>query len=120
MIVPRDHAGEFWFRTDSRFDYYTPSRGEVAALEKKLPAVVGQLGKVRPEFVQRLAGYTRQYVGLVDGKERWIWVNFFCNAMSADWTRHLVAVDDGGDCFGTVEYQPATGRFRNFQLNGDG
>jgi hypothetical protein len=120
VIVSYRQAGHFFFQTDSRFTYYTPTREEVALLERKLPAMVRALKTVPPDFAKRLPGYTRQYVGLVDGKQRWIWVNFFCDDGGIDWVHQLVEVDDGGACFGQVQFEPATGKFRGFQLNGVG
>ena len=36
-----------------------------------------------------------------------------------DWTSQPVFVADGGDCFFSVSYEPASGSFEDLRINGD-
>jgi hypothetical protein len=137
VIVREQNGRDFYLFDRPKADsFWTPTRDDVAALEKKLPDWLRS--KVRPaeqrsiserdwstvavrkEFLDRFPDYTRQYIGIVDGKQRWIWVNFFCRDEGVNWTREPVLVKDGGDCFGQLQFEPATGKFRGFSVNGSG
>jgi hypothetical protein len=130
VIVREEHGGDFYFFSDPKADaFWTPSRDDVAALEKKLSVYVRTIvpdreehsrGRPGARFLARFPDYTRQYVGIVAGKRRWIWVNFFCRDEGDGWMRGPVLVKDGGDCYGQVQFEPATERFRGFSVNGSG
>jgi hypothetical protein len=62
--------------------------------------------------------YYRQYVGVVVGGRKLIYVNGICVKPSSYWTRKLEDVCDGGACFWGVLYDPASGEFSHFEMNG--
>jgi hypothetical protein len=62
--------------------------------------------------------YYRQYVGVVVGGRKLIYVNGICVKPSSDWTRKLEDFCDGGACFWGVLYDPASGEFSQFEMNG--
>ena len=100
--------------------YWTPERGQVAALES---AIVEYLAGAAPEgsrIRSGLEGYRAQYVGILRDEREVIFANFFCRSHVEDITISLVAVDDGGDCYFTVEYDPATENFADLSINGEG
>jgi len=109
--------------------YFTPTRAEIEKLEAGLPdmlrdALKGQPAQ-SPPLWERVSKYRRQYLAYVDSSDKpWIWGNFMCvnagRVGSDAWRKTIVDVDDGGDCFFNVEFSPETGKFRRFQINGDG
>jgi hypothetical protein len=122
-VIVREHdGGDFYLFDRPKADaFFTPSRDDVAAMEKKLPELLArQAQAARRGLLDRFPGYTRQYVGIVAGKQRLLWVNFFCRDMGVAWTREPVLVKDGGDCFGQLLFAPATGKLLTFNLNGEG
>ena len=62
--------------------------------------------------------YYRQYVGVVVGGRKLIYVNGICVKPPSYWTRKLENVCDGGACFWGVLYDPASGEFSHFEMNG--
>ena len=70
------------------------------------------------DFSDRLPEYKRQYVGIVQNDKELILVNAFCTD-EFDWQEEAVIVSDGGDCFFRVIYDPATGTFTDFEVNGE-
>jgi hypothetical protein len=109
--------------------YFTPTRAEIEKLEAGLPDMLREAlrGKpaTSPPLWERVTTYRRQYLAFVDaGGTHWIWGNFMCvnagRVGSDAWRKRIVNVDDGGDCFFNVEYSPDTGKYRHFEINGDG
>jgi hypothetical protein len=66
-----------------------------------------------------VAGYKRQYVGLLKNKQRLIWGKFFCSALGTNWRREPIDVDDGGDCYFQVLFNVDTGQFSELMVNGE-
>ena len=58
-------------------------------------------------------------MGIVRNGRQVIFANFFCDTFGVDWRRQPLMVDDGGDCFFVVEYDPATGAFSHLMINGE-
>ena len=54
-----------------------------------------------------------------DGRQV-IFANDFCRALGGDWRQAPIIVDDGGDCYFQVEYDPAAGTFARLMVNGNG
>jgi hypothetical protein len=102
---------------------WKPSEEIVASLEEDLPSYLQTMAAVTPgisdDFVDRLPTYKRQYVGFIqeDGLAL-ILVNATCAGDDQIWRTRPVIVMDGGDCFFRVTYNPGTGSFKDFQVNG--
>lgn len=62
--------------------------------------------------------YYRRYVGVVVAGRRLIYINGMCVKPPSYWRRALVNVCDGGACFWGVFYDPSTGEFSQFEMNG--
>ncbi len=65
--------------------------------------------------------YFRQYVAIILGSQKRIYINAFCNEQALSyWRDRLVVVSDGGTCFWQAMYDPATKKFSNLRINGRG
>lgn len=63
--------------------------------------------------------YYRQYVGLVIGGQRLVYVNAFASPPDQlDWRKKAVGVCDGGGSYWGVVYDPETRRFSRLAFNG--
>jgi hypothetical protein len=107
--------------------YWTPIEADIQAMEAALPAFLlaeeqreGSLIQQRAAegMYQQLDRYTRQYVGVNAGGEKLIWGNYFCHH-GGEWQETLVLVEDGGACYFSVTFNPATGEFSNLDINGE-
>ncbi len=99
-------------------EWWTPAPEDIRRFEKGLPGYLksGQ----GAELVGKLARYKRQYFGIKTKEDRWILVNFFCsNWGDRDWRKDRIIVDDGGDCYFQLEFNPKIGIYRNLMINGD-
>lgn len=120
VIVPAGHGSDFYFQVEPKVEsWWTPTRSDIQWLEERLPRLLAG-ANVRPALIKRFAGFTRQYVGIVTGKQQWIWVNFFCQDFKEDWVHQPILVKDGGECFGRFLYLPSEGKLRDFSTNGSG
>jgi hypothetical protein len=128
MIFPKEAARELWaaqFPPPAMF--WTPLLDDVMKMERQLPAFLrreGRAGRLHNEkpapLWKRVAGYKRQYFGLVEKGRSIVYGNFFCaDGGDKDWQRRPVDVDDGGDCYFQVRYDPKTGRFFALSVNAD-
>ena len=104
-------------------DTWTPSPAAVAQLEAALPTFLqsAQDDWLRPDppIWERVPEYKRQYLGIVEAGEEIIYANFFCSSFDENWHEQLVIVMDGGDCYFQFKYNPATGEFFAFSVNGE-
>src|SRR5262245_346064 len=131
-------------RPDAPDSLWAPGPTEIANLERGLaPLLQGMLDSVRRDprnGFEALAGdYLRQYVGVIIGDRRLIYVNGFhksflnvvsdvarltskdttlpASTYTFDWTRRSVVVCDGGVGFFGVLYDPARDRLSQFHFN---
>ena len=103
-------------------DYWTPDEGDIEALEDGIEDFLAEAaddGDIAEDLVDRLPEYARQYAGIVDGGDELIFANFFCDDLGLDWQTEPVAVEDGGDCFFTLVYDPAQETYSDLQVNGE-
>ena len=69
---------------------------------------------------ERIATYKRQYVGLeTRAGKRYVYANFLCRVRGERWKTQPVQVDDGGDCYLQLFFEPASGRYVELMINGD-
>ena len=123
VIVPQDKARDF-YGSSSVTAYFTPSRDDVLAaesqlqeyLEEKTPQSLGF--PFVPDLGQDLANYKRQYVGIILNGKKKIWLNFFCNALNANWRQMPYSVLGGGGCYFNLLYDIESGAFSDLWVNG--
>ncbi len=121
VIVPAEHADEFYPFNNPERGHYTPSVDDVRAFEDRAAALIAQNPELKQLTADDLrAKYIRQYIGAFDKKRKWIWVNFFCHSHVKDWTREPVFVKDGGRCYFQLEYNIKARTVENLTVNGSG
>lgn len=117
VIVPEVHAKRFHAGYDGPAEgYWSPSVEQALAVGKSLSAYVE---KKHSKISERLHSYRYQLVGYLKGGRRLMFVNAFCQT-HGDWKTSPIMVDDGGDCYFQLTYDPATQQISRFQVNGDG
>ena len=126
VIVPEVLADRFFVAFDGvpADGYWTPAEADVRAMEAALVPYLRDVpedavGRVAPDLWERLPGYTRQYVGIVEEGRRLVFANVFCDAFGTDWAVEPIVVLDGGDCFFQVRYDVETGAFSGLIVNGE-
>lgn len=127
-IFTAEAARKSWaslYRFRSGSTPWTPALDDVLALEKALPDYIrGEFTRQRRQLKsknplwERAKTYKRQYVGIRYKARRAVYANFFCTDFGVNWRTEPIGVDDGGDCFFTVEYDVDKGTFSNFIVNG--
>ncbi|MBE2182233.1 MAG: hypothetical protein IAE89_02295 [Anaerolineae bacterium] len=102
-------------------EYWTPTEAQITTLEAGLaPFLQGALSSdpTGAEIWQNLGRYRRQYIGIdLSGLPRQIYANFFCIDFEG-WQNAFISVDDGGNCFFQLQYDPESGVFSNLRING--
>jgi hypothetical protein len=122
VIIPREKAGDFMkaFSGLAEKEAWTPGRDSVIKLEERIESYLKKAAAQRsPNLWSKLKKYKRQYVGVMRNGRKVIFANFFCDAFDADWKTNPVAVDDGGDCFFNLLYDPGSSAFSDLQINGE-
>ena len=137
-IIPAETARKQWaWLYRSGATPWTPALADVLALEKGLPDYIRhELNRQRRDpnrdpdsdprsknpLWERAKRYKRQFVGVQsEGAKgrRTVFANFFCNDWGRNWRTEPISVDDGGDCYFTVEYDVGKGTFSNLSINGE-
>jgi hypothetical protein len=101
---------------------WTPSKEDVEKLESDLARVakLRSKGGIRGGQVKHPERYYRQYLGIIVGHRKLIYVNAICESEPPpSWREQLSDVCDGG-CNWGVEYDVTTRTFSNLQMNGVG
>ena len=98
-------------------DGFVPEAGDVQKAEASLAAALAKVHAARA-IPPKLASYWRQYVGIVAGGKRKLYVNAFCHAFG-DWQRNPVVVDDGGDCYFQAVFDLDAGTWSHIGVNGE-
>jgi len=103
--------------------YFEPSETELSAFENELASFLRgararESDERAPGIARKLRDYRRQFVGIVVDGKRQIFGNFFC-AFEGLTVTSPVSVDDGGDCFFSVVYDPAFRSFSALSINGE-
>ena len=99
---------------------WSPTAEDVAGIEQRLPAIARLEGGIngRSIRVEHPELSYRQYVGVLVGGQRLIYVNAVGGPFSKYAQQHVEIVCDGGSSFWGVLYDPATGRFFDLATNG--
>jgi len=81
---------------------WTPTKEDVRKAEKILAECAK---KEQPDVHKKLDQYKRQYVGIVRGKSKQIYINAFIdkNDHFEEWKEFEVLIHDGGDSFFSVD-----------------
>ena len=103
---------------------WEPKQDDVAGME----ASFHQISDLsRKGFSGRQVGdparYFRQYLGLLQGDRKLIYLNAFCgfnnNSLAPkNWREHLVVIYDGGSCVWRAIFDVSTKRFVSLSVNG--
>lgn len=118
VLLPIAVAGIVWGLTD----HTDPQMARMVALGiLALPLFVGLFIATPPERTRPRGTdqYFAQFVGITRDGQPLIHANFFCDDFGMDWRSDIVIVCDGGSCFFSVEYDPATGAYQNLMINGE-
>lgn len=122
VIAPLDRAPIFRTGYGTQASgWWLPTAEQIAALEAGLPNYLRTFSDEQTiALADKVGTYKRQYAGLVIEGRALIFVNAFCfDSTDGRWTSEPVFVDDGGDCFFQVYWEPATGGFRELTINGE-
>ena len=123
VIFSEQNAQKFAFPFSPKpGGYWTPTEAQVKILEAALPAYLqdnSQLFYRQPPVWERLNGYNRQYVGLIEANKQVIFANFFCQDMGVDWRKEPVEILDGGECYFQVKFDIASQSFFSIIVNGE-
>lgn len=121
VIIGKAQAGPFYhaIRGESSPHYWTPEKSHVIDLESRLMGYLKRTAPPRSQLRKDLKGYRRQYLGIVRGDREVVFASFFCETHRKDWTRKPIVVDDGGDCYFRIEYDPQTLTFSHLEINGE-
>lgn len=122
FIEPRCVPTGFW----GAAAVWRPTPEQIARLEEDLSWFLPQVDSLTASSGTpgraRLTSYHRQYFGLhVLGEPPVIYVNAFVTDDYGGpdrWRREIVCVEDGGDWYWHLEYDPAGRRIRRFGFNG--
>jgi hypothetical protein len=109
-----------------RFDKtWRPGLADVEAMESRLDQI-SLLRAIAGKRIENPSQYRRQYVGIVVGGRKLIYINAFCSKPQdfvvekrwSDWRKDPVEVCDGGDCFWGAVYDVLSSKFSDLQVNG--
>ncbi|MGH7280832.1 MAG: hypothetical protein ACRELY_04860 [Polyangiaceae bacterium] len=98
--------------------------------------VEGYVRSKRAEIADKLGDYDGQIFGIIDESGRkLIHFNFLCTrgleqmnridsehpelTGRATWQHHVLLVNDGGDCYFHLDFDPETGEYEGLTVNGD-
>jgi hypothetical protein len=102
---------------------WRPTEADLDAFEAELPkALAKQPEATDADSGNPLASWRKQYVGIVRGKQRFIYGNFFPASMAVefdDWRLQPVMVCDGGPSFFGAEFDVSARRITHLQFNGE-
>jgi len=98
----------------SKADIARARAGLAAFLKKKRPARSPRLHRKLSKTVVQIVGFVTK------GGERRLLMNHLCDTKwHRKWRKVPIFVDDGGDCYFSVEYRLKKGTYLNLQINGE-
>ena len=101
---------------------WQPSAADIKALEANLPRIQ-QLAS--DAFVKDVRKYYRQYVGVIIGNRKLIYINAFAippidgNERERPWREQPIFTCDGGRLYWGAVYDPETNLFSDLAFNGE-
>jgi hypothetical protein len=114
------HVGPMQIVINGTWD---PSLSDINSLESNLHQI-DDLSRTLspPRRVQHADGYYRQYLGLLQGDRKLIYVNAFCGINNDQppnhWRDRLVMIWDGGSCVWQAMYDLSAKKFVSLSVNG--
>jgi hypothetical protein len=100
---------------------WTPSATVLATMEShidKIADLESKHGNMSVRVKDPRQNY-RQYVGILIGGQRYVYINGMCEKPRGDWHEGFRAACDGGNCFWGVLYNVQSGSFSNLETNGN-
>lgn len=70
------------------------------------------------DILKTIGTYKRQYRGVISEDHKQIWICFYCEGSSIDWTNPEVRVFDGGTCYFGLRFSIETKTFSHLDING--
>ena len=107
-------------RSDKITGSWQPTKGDLDGLEANLPQIskleiYGWDSKIHIDQPDK---YFRQYVAVLVGGKKKIFVSAFCDQEPPpDWHDRLFLVIDGATCYWQALYDPLTQMFSNLRIN---
>jgi hypothetical protein len=101
---------------------WRPLQSDIDQLESRLPDIsrlrsrVEDIGEAGIQ-IRQPTNYYRQYIGIVVGNRKLIYINAFSDP-HPEWRTQVVDVCDSGPSEWGVLYDPVTGRFSSLRANG--
>jgi hypothetical protein len=102
---------------------WQPTKADIDGLEANLSKVSALKAEGWPSTIRidHPQQYFRQYVAILRGGQRRIYVNAFCDEqLRSEWRDRLVVVNDGATCFWQALYDPTIKKFSNLRINARG
>ena len=103
--------------------YWTPTRQQIAELEKILPQYVeSNVPAHYSNLKTDLADYKRQYYGITRFGKKVVYVSAFCKehwSRNDTWITGFVFAIDGGECFFQLTYDPEVKEILTFTVSGE-
>ena len=118
-----DGRGAIMHESLDRLLVWTPSLEQVAQMEAELLVMLSNL-EVDPfsshsPILEHIDGYTRQHRGMAREGRNVIDTAYFCDVAVETLLESWYDVLDGGDCYFSTGYDPESGEFVWFVVNGD-
>jgi hypothetical protein len=103
---------------------WEPTKSDIESLETNLPQVPaldvkGWSPRIKIDHPEK---YFRQYVPVIYGGKKLIYINAFCEDELSpfDWHTHLYVVTDGATCYWQALYDPVTKKISSLTINSRG
>jgi hypothetical protein len=124
--------GDLQYIAEDYANSWVPDTTDLIAAEQLIRQAVGTTeGELLS--IESLPNYFRQYVGFRNtAGDRIIWVNALCDIKNGmvekngehilepwPWTKELIIVDDGGDCYWNILLNIDKEEYSNFFVNGE-
>ena len=106
---------KFEFEFNNKTEYWTPDVKDINRIEPVMKVYLAKEGK---RVFKKLASYKRQYVGILQGNQRILYINFFCGD-EKDFRKREIYVMDGGDCYFRIKINLETKKCFDLYINGD-
>jgi len=102
-----------------------PTKADIDGLEANLQQIteLSRKGKYSWMLIEHPERYFRQYVGVLQGGEKRIYVNAFCGFNNGtlapkDWRNRLIHISDGGNGVWRSLYDNTSKTFLELSING--
>jgi len=122
VIIPEERIADMNYFFGEWEGFWTPTESDIESLENGLLEALEEID-CNPYIRQHLDTYRRQYVGVIVGKDRRVLVNAFPAPDEGFdskyyWRHQFVFVEDGGYHYWRIQFDPASGRYDQFDQNG--